>query len=129
MQAGLFTPAILAGYRRGPVFIRGSRHVPLPDHALADAMETLFGLLEHEPHPAVRAVLGHFLFVFIHPYSDGNGRLGRFLMNAMLAGGGYPWTILHLENRTRYMEALEEASVNRNIRPFAAYVLEEMQAG
>ena len=129
VQAGLFTPAVLAGYRRGPVFIRGSRHVPLPDHALADAIETLFALLEQEPHPAVRAVLGHFLFVFIHPYSDGNGRLGRFLMNALLASGGYPWTILHLENRTRYMEALEEASVHRNIRPFAAYVHEEMQAG
>ena len=128
VQAGLFTPAVLAGYRRGPVFIRGSRHVPLPDHALTDAMDTLFALMEEEAHPAVRAVLGHFFFVFIHPYSDGNGRLGRFLMNAMLAGGGYPWTILHLENRTRYMEALEEASVNRDVRPFATYVREEMQS-
>lgn len=129
VQAGLFPPSLLAGYRRTPVFIRGSRHVPLPDHALADAMQTLFDLLEEEPHPAVRAVLGHFLFVFIHPYSDGNGRLGRFLMNALFASGGYPWTIVHLENRTRYMEALEEASVNRDIRPFAACLLAEMQSG
>jgi len=129
VQAGLLMPSALAGYRSTPVFIRGSRHVPLPDYALADAMETLFDLLDHEPHPAVQAILGHFLFVFIHPYSDGNGRLGRFMMNAMFAGGGYPWTIIHLENRKRYMEALEEASVNRNIRPFAACVLDEMNAG
>ena len=127
VQAGLFPPALLAGYRRSPVFIRGSRHVPLPDHALSDAMQTLFDLLASEPHPAARAVLGHFIFVFIHPYSDGNGRLGRFLMNAMFASGGYHWTIVHLENRTRYMEALEEASVNRNIRPFTTYLIDEME--
>ena len=124
--AGLLSPAALAGYRQGPVFIRGSRHVPLPEHSLADAMEALFDLLLEETHPAVRAVLGHFVFVFIHPYSDGNGRMGRFLMNAMLGSGGYPWTIIHLENRTRYMEALEQASVNRNIRPFAECLLGEM---
>ena len=126
VQAGLTSPSILAGYRRSSVFIRGSRHVPLPDHALSDAMDTFFELLSHETHPAVRAVLGHFMFVFIHPYSDGNGRMGRFLMNTMLASGGYPWTIIHLENRTEYLETLEEASVNRNIQPFAAYVLSEM---
>ncbi|MCX6378899.1 MAG: Fic family protein [Armatimonadetes bacterium] len=129
VQAGLLTPATLAGYRQTPVFIRGSRHVPLPSHALPDAMDTLFDLLAQEESPAVRAILGHFVFVFIHPYSDGNGRIGRFLMNAMFASGGYPWTIVHLENRMRYMEALEEASVHHNIRPFVACILDEMSAG
>lgn len=128
VRAGLLPPATLAGYRRGPVFIQGSRHVPLPDHALADAMETLFGLLQQEDHPAVRAVLGHFVFVFIHPYADGNGRMARFLMNAMFASGGYPWTIIHLENRTAYMQALESASVDRDIVPFASCLLREMQS-
>ncbi|WP_366635422.1 Fic family protein [Aquisalimonas sp.] len=41
----------------------------------------------------MRAVLGHWLFGSIHPYPDGNGRMGRFTMNAMLASGGYPWTV------------------------------------
>lgn len=126
VQGGLIRPAALAGYRNAPVFIRGSRHVPPPDHALADVMEALFDLLEQEKEPAVQAVLGHFAFVFVHPYPDGNGRMARFLMNAFLAGGGFPWTIIHLSNRTRYMEALEEASVNKNIRPFAIYIGEEM---
>jgi len=126
VQGGLMPPAALAGYRNAPVFIRGSRHVPLPAHAVADAMEALFDLLEQEAEPAVQAVLGHFTFVFIHPYPDGNGRMARFLTNAFLAGGGFPWTIIHLSNRTRYMEALEEASVNKNIRPFAAFLREEM---
>ena len=34
-------------------------------------------LMQHEPNAGVRAVLGHFLFVYIHPYMDGNGRLAR----------------------------------------------------
>ena len=59
-------------------------HTPLPHEALTDSMETLFNLIEQEPEPAVRAVLGHQLFVFIHPYFDGDGRIGRFLMNTML---------------------------------------------
>jgi hypothetical protein len=51
---------------------------------MRDTMPVLFELLE-EPEPSVRAVLDHFIFVFIHPYMDGTGRIGKFLMNAMLA--------------------------------------------
>lgn len=123
---GLLKPHELAGYRTGPVFIKNSRHTPLPRDALLDAMEVLFDLLSEEPEAAVRAVLGHHLFVFIHPYFDGNGRLGRFLMNTMLASGGYPWTVIRMKSRDRYMAALEEASVLGNIKPFAQFVLDEM---
>jgi len=56
--------------------------------AVRDAMPALFDLLEQEPEPGVRAVLGHWLLGYIHPYPDGNGRMPRFLMNAMLASGG-----------------------------------------
>lgn len=48
--------------------------------------------------------------------------MGRFLMNAMLASGGYPWTVIPLEKRDKYMQALEEASVRQNIRPFAKFL-------
>ncbi|MBI3508468.1 MAG: Fic family protein [Chlamydiia bacterium] len=95
----LFAPSVaahlvrqyeLTGYRKSQVYIRNSRYIPLAKDALLDAMQTYFDCLTHEPHPAVRAILGHFIFVYIHPYMDGNGRLGRFIMNAMLASGGYP---------------------------------------
>ena len=75
-----------------------------------------------ETEPSVRVVLGHFVFVYIHPYMDGNGRIGRFLMNVMLASGGYPWTIVPLERRDEYMVALESASVKQDIGPFAAFI-------
>jgi len=126
VQAGILEAADLAGYRNRPVFIRGSNHVPPPHEALMDGMDTLFALLKQEQEPAVRAVLGHFLFVFIRPYPDGNGRLGRFLMNTMLASGGYPWTVIRQKRRKQYMDALEHASVGGDIKPFAKFVLQEM---
>lgn len=112
----------LAGYRNHQVYIGNSKHVPLSVDAMRDAMPILFEMLEEEPEASVRAVLGHFIFVFIHPYMDGNGRIGRFLMNAMLASGGYPWTVIPVERRDEYMQALEKASVDQAIAPFAAFV-------
>ncbi len=125
-RAGIIREEDLLGYRKGPVYIRNSRHIPPPKEALIDAMETLFDCLKNEQHPAVRAVLGHYIFVYIHPYMDGNGRLGRFVMNAMFVPGGYPWTIIRVENRAKYLNALEIAGTDRNIEPFAQFVAEEM---
>ena len=129
VTAGIIRAADLAGYRSGPVFIRRSMHVPPPREAVRDCMPALFDLLEGEAEPAVRVVLGHFIFVYIHPYMDGNGRMGRFLINVMLASGGYPWTIIPVERRDDYMGALESASVKQDIRPFAALVGELVEAG
>jgi len=122
VAAGLHRPADLAGYRSGPVFIRRSLHIPPAAAAVRDAMPVLFELLSAEAEPAARAVLGHFVFVYVHPYADGNGRIGRFLMNVMLASGGYPWSIIPVERRAAYMAALEEASAGQNIAPFAGFV-------
>jgi len=122
VNAGILKPADLAGYRNGPVYIRRSQHVPPPAEAVRDLMPELFALLAAEPEPAVRVVLGHFFFVYVHPYFDGNGRMGRFLMNLMVASGGWRWTLVTLETRDAYMAALERASVNQDIAPFTRYL-------
>ncbi len=129
VTAGIIRAVELAGYRTGPVYIRRSMHVPPPREAVRDCMPVLFELLAAETEPAVRVVLGHFVFVYIHPYMDGNGRLGRFLMNVMLASGGYPWTVIPLERRADYMAALESASVRQDIGPFARFVGGLVDAG
>lgn len=122
VTAGILKPADLAGYRGMPVFIRRSMHVPPSVEAVRDLMPAFFELLKEEAEPAVRVVLGHFFFVYIHPYMDGNGRIGRFLMNVMFASGGYPWTVVPVEKRDAYMAALEEASVRQNIVPFCKFL-------
>jgi hypothetical protein len=119
VSAGILKASDLAGYRNNNVFIRNALHVPLAPEAVRDCMPALFDLLQAEEHPGVRAVLGHFIFVFIHPYMDGNGRLSRFLMNYLLTTGGYLWTIVTVQSRTAYLAALEQASTYRNIKPFA----------
>jgi len=122
VTTGILKASDLAGYRNHQVYIGGSMHVPMNKEAVRDAMPELFDLLRKEENAAVRSVLGHFVFVFIHPYMDGNGRMGRFLLNVMLASGGYPWTVIPVEERERYMNALETASVDQDIKPFAEFI-------
>lgn len=122
VRGGILTASDLAGYRNDQVHIRKSRHVPPGKEAVRDLMPAFFDLLREEPDPAVRIVLGHFMFVYIHPYMDGNGRMGRFLMNVMLAGGGYPWTVIPVKRRAEYMGALEAASAESDIEPFTGFL-------
>jgi hypothetical protein len=129
VTVGIVKPGDLAGYRGERVFIRNSMHVPLPPNAVRDAMPVFFEMLEAEKHPAVRVVLGHFIFVYIHPYMDGNGRMGRFLMNVMMAAGGYPWTVIPVQRRADYMATLEQASVHQDIVPFSRFLGELVNQG
>jgi len=122
VTAGLLRAADVAGYRNDQVYIRRSMHVPPRYAAVRDCMPAFFDLLREELEPSVRVVLGHFMFVYIHPYMDGNGRIGRFLMNVALAAGGYPWTVIPLDKRTDYMTALESGSVKQDIEPFAVFL-------
>lgn len=128
ITAGILSPKDLAGYRNDQVFIRTSMHVPPNYKAVRDMMPAFFDLLNEESEPSVRVILGHFFFVYIHPYMDGNGRMGRFLMNTMLAAAGYPWTVVPVEQRSKYMRSLEEASVAQNIVPFCKFIAALMKA-
>jgi len=99
VQAGILAPSDLAGWRSSQVFIREALHVPPPKEAVRECMPVLFELIANESNPAV---LGHFLFVYIHPYLDGNGRLARFLMNALFVMGGCDWVIIPVQQRQAY---------------------------
>jgi fido (protein-threonine AMPylation protein) len=127
VTAGLIPAGSLAGYRSVPVYLRTSRYVPPRWEAVRDAMPVFLELLEKETEPGVRAVLGHWLFGYIHPYPDGNGRMARFLMNVMLASGGYPWTVIRVEDRDAYLAALDRASIDMDMKPFAAFVAQRVR--
>ena len=126
VQAGILTSESLFGYRNDRVFIRNSKHSPPPKEAVIDAMEAFFDCLQNEPHPGVNAVLGHYFFVYIHPFMDGNGRIGRFIMNTLLASGGYPWTVIRVDNRRQYINALENTHSCFDLTEFALFVKKEM---
>ena len=122
VRAGIIKASDLLGYRSHQVYIRNSMHVPLNPEAVLDAMETLGTLMKEEESVLVRAILGHFFYVYIHPYMDGNGRTARFVMNSQLVTGGYPWVVVPVERRQEYMAALEKASVEEKIGDFAIFV-------
>ncbi len=120
--AGILDVADLVGYRRHMVFLRGSLHSPPHHDYVLDGMEALHECLVAETDAFVRAVLGHWIFGFIHPYMDGNGRTARFAMNVLLAAGGYPWTVIRVDDRDEYMRALESASVYDDLSVFANFI-------
>lgn len=122
VSAGILGAADVAGYRDGRIVIRHSRRTPPSGVTMPHLMTALFELLREETDSGVRAVLAHFMFAHIHPYMYGNGRMGRLLMNVMLAGGGYPWTIVPVERRDAYMASLEAASIEQDIEPFAQFL-------
>ena len=97
------------------------RRMPHFSDTATGRLFTSFALLREEEHAAVRVVLGHFVFVYIHPYMDGSGRMGRFLTNIMMAADGYPWTS-YPSPRNTFMAALEKASVGEDIAPFAEFL-------
>ena len=122
VRAGILEKKELFGYRKWPVYIKNSRHVPPPKEALLDAMDALFTCLRKEPHAAVQSIVGHYIFVYIHPYLDGNGRLARLLMNVQFVSGGYPWAIITIQNRERYMRALALCDLEKNIVPLTQLI-------
>jgi len=64
---------------------------------------------EKELHPLVLASLFHHKFEKIHPFSDGNGRTGRMMVNFILMDKGYPPMIIYKKDRSMYLDALSSA--------------------
>src|SRR3989304_2990489 len=62
---------------------------------------------ESELNPVEVAAGAHYLFEKIHPFGDGNGRIGRLLMNCILWKNGYPMLIIEYKKRKSYYKALQ----------------------
>ncbi len=75
--------------------------------------------------PLVLAAVVHNQFENIHPFTDGNGRVGRLLLINILLKNGLPPVNIELENRKEYYEALQEYQNNGNIRSTVELLLKE----
>lgn len=116
-------------YRMVNVRISGSQHVPQHYTAVPEQMERLMKWYVEQQdviHPVLLAAEFHYRFVYIHPFSDGNGRTARLLMNLILMEHGYPPAIVKAADaaRLRYYETWEEASVHGQLEPFFSLIME-----
>jgi Fic family protein len=78
--------------------------------------------------PIVLAAVIHNQFENIHPFQDGNGRVGRLLLNNILLKHNLPPVNIELKNRGEYYNALQEYQKNRNIRPTIELILKEYRS-
>jgi fido (protein-threonine AMPylation protein) len=108
-------------WRASGVRVRGVRvSEPSSIHAdLQDWSESTRAT--HEQHPVVHAAAHHAWFERIHPFVDGNGRVGRLVLNFMLLQRGYPPAVILATQRTRYLDALSTAD-RGNPNPLAEVI-------
>lgn len=116
-------------YRMFNVLISGSQHTSPLFTVLSEKMEKLVQWYHEQKdklHPVELAARFHFQFVYIHPFTDGNGRTARLLMNLILMKYGFPPAIVKAANdaRLKYYESLEEASIRANLKPFIQLIAE-----
>ncbi len=101
------------GYKKIPnIIYRTEKEVYTtpPEHVEKEMTELIDWLNKSENlHPLERAAILHGRFEKIHPFEDGNGRVGRFLINIILVNSGYPPLIIRKTRRTSYMSALAAA--------------------
>ncbi|KZC06424.1 PREDICTED: adenosine monophosphate-protein transferase FICD homolog [Dufourea novaeangliae] len=112
-------------FRRTQVYVGG--HVPPGPGDIHYLMEEFVLWLNSETairmHPVRYAALAHYKLVHIHPFSDGNGRTSRLLMNMILMQAGYPPVIIHKQHRHTYYEHLQIANTG-DVRPFIRFIAE-----
>jgi Fic family protein len=111
-------------YRNGQVYLEGRDHMPPPAFEVPQLIQELLAWLKNNPEelrPIELAAVFHHRFVEIHPFDDGNGRVGRLLMNLLLIKNGYPLTIIKTVDRRRYYDSLVKAD-NGNPKPIVNFV-------
>ncbi len=116
-------------YRGLQVFIRGVEWVPpSPEDVPADMKELFrwYTMNKEKVHPLVLASYFHIGFETIHPFIDGNGRVGRLLMNFILHKRGYPMVNIPNSRKIEYYSCLEKAQLGGDLRPFVKLIFDIM---
>jgi len=119
-------PGIAGIYSSLPRRIAGSP-VVFPNPAKIAELMNSFGeqLTALEPNPAA-IFAAHFRLTAVHPFSDGNGRTARLLMNLLLLRAGYPPIAVRPEDRKAYLDSLEHASLQEDLGPFQQLLHERL---
>lgn len=133
MMAGLVDEAGM--FRKGGVGVfDGDKpiHIAPPADRVRDLMSDLFGWLENaDDHLLIRSCVFHYEFEFIHPFADGNGRIGRLWQSLILGRLNPVFEHLPVENmvysnQKAYYHAINRSSDLGDSGPFIDFMLEEI---
>lgn len=120
-------------YRQSNVGVGGKdgvTHVAPPPNIVPELMGDLFDWLKSsDEHPLIKSCVFHYEFEFIHPFNDGNGRIGRLWQSVILKSFKdffiyMPIESIVRENQARYYQALEDAGSLGESTPFIEFMLE-----
>lgn len=130
LMSGLIDEAGL--YRHGGVGVMAGRqviHMAPPADRVPQLMADLFAwLAATDVHPLIAGSVFHYEFEFIHPFADGNGRMGRLWQSLILARwnplfADIPVESLIFEHQAQYYEAIQESTLQSDSAPFIAFML------
>lgn len=109
-----------------------ARFIPAPPAQTPAALDQLFAFVnrEHRPTPLIDAAMAHYQFEAIHPFADGNGRVGRMLITLMLMDNGtLPQPLLYMSpylerHKDRYIDLMYAVSRNGDWEAWIGFFLE-----
>jgi Fic family protein len=119
-------------YRSGSVGVMAGQqviHMAPPANRVPHLMADLFGwLAATDAHPLIASSIFHYEFEFIHPFADGNGRMGRLWQSLILARwnplfADIPVESLIFEHQAEYYQAIQESTHQTDSAPFIAFML------
>jgi len=114
-------PDVAGRIRNHGIAISGSKFMPPLAIELEFLLKEFFDWYSKNKtklHPVVLSALAHLKFVTIHPFSDGNGRISRLMMNFILNKNGFPMLDIPYENRNGYYTALERSQIKKEEKIF-----------
>ncbi len=112
-------------YRKVQVYIRGAEWFPPKPEEVPNEMASLltwYTKNKKKLHPLIISAYFHSAFETIHPFIDGNGRVGRLLMNFILHKNKYPMINIPNKKKHIYYLALESSQIRGNLRPLVKFL-------
>lgn len=118
-------------FRDVQVYVKGAIFTPPPPKDAEKQFRQLmywYRANKKKYHPVVVAAYFHHVFESTHPFIDGNGRVGRLLLNFILRKNGFPMINIKYRERRKYYEALEEGN-RGSLKPMAELIINYLEAG
>jgi Fic family protein len=106
-------------FRKSSEYVKVGKHIAPAPEKLPGLIDSLMvDIADDSEHILDRIMLFHLAFEHIHPFLDGNGRVGRALLNFQLKSAGYPPIIIRNKEKKDYYKALQEYDAKGNLKPF-----------